>query len=151
MPLSKGRLAPHQQAPHLTALDFSPAMLRKASQRCNEAKCKVQFVHEDAARMLLIPSDKYDWVVAFFLCCVLPEDLQDQAISEFVRVLKPGGRFAVSDVVTKGEIQPEIRKSMLLWVGCVAGALTLEDGLSLADCEIDADSLADSLGLSDAD
>jgi len=38
-------------------------------------------------------------------------------------VLKPGGRFAVSDVVTRGEILPEIRKSVLLWVGCIAGAL----------------------------
>jgi hypothetical protein len=38
-------------------------------------------------------------------------------------VLKPGGRFAVSDVVTRGEINPEIRKSILLWVGCIAGAL----------------------------
>jgi arsenite methyltransferase len=38
-------------------------------------------------------------------------------------VLKPGGRFAVSDVVTRGEITPNIRQSMLLWVGCVAGAL----------------------------
>jgi hypothetical protein len=38
-------------------------------------------------------------------------------------VLKPGGRFAISDVVTRGEMLPEIRKSVLLWVGCVAGAL----------------------------
>jgi hypothetical protein len=38
-------------------------------------------------------------------------------------VLKPGGRFAVSDVVTRGEVPEEIRKSMLLWAGCVAGAL----------------------------
>ena len=42
---------------------------------------------------------------------------------EAFRVLKPGGRFAVSDVVTKGEVPEEVRKSMLLWVGCIAGAL----------------------------
>ena len=42
---------------------------------------------------------------------------------EAFRVLKPGGRFAVSDVVTRGSIPPEIRASVLLWVGCVAGAL----------------------------
>src|SRR5260370_30737521 len=42
---------------------------------------------------------------------------------EAFRVLKPGGRFAVSDVVTRGQMLPEIRKSVLLWVGCVAGAL----------------------------
>ena len=44
-------------------------------------------------------------------------------LREAFRVLKPGGRFAVSDVVTRGEISGEIRQSMLLWVGCVAGAL----------------------------
>jgi len=48
---------------------------------------------------------------------------KDQVLREAFRVLKPGGRFAVSDVVTRGEINPAIRKSMLLWVGCVAGAL----------------------------
>lgn len=48
-------------------------------------------------------------------------------LGEAFRVLKPGGRFAVSDVVTRGEINPEIRQSMLLWVGCVAGALDESD------------------------
>jgi arsenite methyltransferase len=48
---------------------------------------------------------------------------KDRVLREAFRVLKPGGRFAVSDVVTRGEIAPEIRSSMLLWVGCVAGAL----------------------------
>jgi ubiquinone/menaquinone biosynthesis C-methylase UbiE len=44
-------------------------------------------------------------------------------LREAFRVLKPGGRFAVSDVVTRGEMLPEIRQSVLLWVGCIAGAL----------------------------
>jgi len=83
---------------NLTAVDFSPAMLKKASKRCSEAACSIQFVHEDACRMESIPSDRYDWVVAFFLCCVLPEDLQDQAIAEFVRVLRPGGRFRLLEM-----------------------------------------------------
>src|SRR5208283_5061140 len=48
---------------------------------------------------------------------------KDKVLREAFRVLKPGGRFAVSDVVTRGEIAPEIRKSVLLWVGCIAGAL----------------------------
>src|SRR5208337_163779 len=48
---------------------------------------------------------------------------KDAVLREAFRVLKPGGRFAVSDVVTRGEMLPEIRKSVLLWVGCVAGAL----------------------------
>jgi arsenite methyltransferase len=44
-------------------------------------------------------------------------------LREAFRVLKPGGRFAVSDVVTRGEMLPEIRENVLLWVGCIAGAL----------------------------
>ena len=52
---------------------------------------------------------------------------KDRVLREAFRVLKPGGRFAVSDVVTRGEMLPEIRKSMLLWVGCIAGALEEND------------------------
>ena len=48
---------------------------------------------------------------------------KDRVLEEAFRVLKPGGRLAVSDVVTRGEMLPEIRKSVLLWVGCIAGAL----------------------------
>jgi len=48
---------------------------------------------------------------------------KDRVLGEAFRVLKPGGRFAVSDVVTRGEMPPEIRESVLLWVGCLAGAL----------------------------
>jgi SAM-dependent methyltransferase len=48
---------------------------------------------------------------------------KDAVLREAFRVLKPGGRFAVSDVVIRGEVPPEIRRSLELWVGCVAGAL----------------------------
>jgi ubiquinone/menaquinone biosynthesis C-methylase UbiE len=83
---------------NLTAMDFSPAMLKRASKQCTKAVCKVQFVHEDASCMASIESAKYDWIVAFFLCCVLPVDLQDEAIAEFARVLKPGGRFRLLEM-----------------------------------------------------
>ena len=52
---------------------------------------------------------------------------KDKVLREAFRVLKPGGRFAVSDVVTRGEILPEIRQSVLAWVGCIAGALDEND------------------------
>jgi arsenite methyltransferase len=48
---------------------------------------------------------------------------KDRVLREALRVLKPGGRLAVSDVVTRGEIAPEVRQSVLAWVGCIAGAL----------------------------
>jgi SAM-dependent methyltransferase len=49
---------------------------------------------------------------------------KDRVLQEAFRVLKPGGRFAVSDVVVRGDIPPEIKKNMELWAGCVAGALS---------------------------
>lgn len=52
---------------------------------------------------------------------------KDAVLKEAFRVLKPGGRFAVSDVVTRGEIPAEVRQNMLLWVGCIAGALSDDD------------------------
>ncbi|HEY3937566.1 MAG TPA: methyltransferase domain-containing protein, partial [Bryobacteraceae bacterium] len=52
---------------------------------------------------------------------------KDQVLREAFRVLKPGGHFAVSDVVTRGAVPEEVRKSMLLWVGCIAGALQDEE------------------------
>jgi hypothetical protein len=52
---------------------------------------------------------------------------KDRVLAEAFRVLKPGGRFAVSDVVTRGEMLPEIREKVLLWVGCIAGALEEND------------------------
>jgi SAM-dependent methyltransferase len=48
---------------------------------------------------------------------------KDQVLREAFRVLKPGGRFAVSDVVTRGDVPADVRRNMLLWVGCIAGAL----------------------------
>ena len=48
---------------------------------------------------------------------------KDSVLSESFRVLKPGGRFAVSDIVTRGDIPDEIRQNLLLWAGCIAGAL----------------------------
>jgi len=52
---------------------------------------------------------------------------KDRVLRETFRVLKPGGRFAVSDVVVHGEVDEKVRQSMLLWVGCIAGALEEQD------------------------
>jgi arsenite methyltransferase len=52
---------------------------------------------------------------------------QDRVLREAFRVLKPGGRFAVSDVVTRGHMPEPLRKNVLLWVGCIAGALEEND------------------------
>ncbi len=103
---------------NLTAIDISPAMLKKASKRCSTASCNVQFVHEDASRMASIPSERYDWVVSFFLCCVLPSELQDEAVSEFARVLKPGGKFRILEM--KYSDNPALRKRQNFFAPFVA-------------------------------
>lgn len=92
----------------LTAVDFSPAMLKRAAKRCPDTACTVKFVHHDVCSMDSLPSAKYDWVVAFFLCCVLPNELQDQAIAEFARVLKPGGKFRLLEM--QYSKNPHLRK-----------------------------------------
>ena len=72
-----------------------------------------------------LPDNSVDVIISN--CVINLSADKDAVLREAFRVLKPGGRFAVSDVVTRGEMLPEIRKSLLLWVGCVAGSLEEND------------------------
>jgi arsenite methyltransferase len=72
-----------------------------------------------------LPDNTVDVIVSN--CVINLSGDKDRVLHEAFRVLKPGGRFAVSDVVVRGEVPAEIRKSMELWVGCVAGALSDRD------------------------
>jgi arsenite methyltransferase len=69
-----------------------------------------------------LPDNTVDVIVSN--CVINLSGDKDRVLQEAFRVLKPGGRFAISDVVVRGEVPAEIRKSMELWVGCVAGALS---------------------------
>ena len=68
-----------------------------------------------------LPDNSVDVIISN--CVINLSGDKDQVLREAFRVLKPGGRFAVSDVVTRGEVPEDVRQSMLLWVGCIAGAL----------------------------
>ena len=67
------------------------------------------------------PDNSVDVIISN--CVINLSGDKDSVMREAFRVLKPGGRFAVSDVVVRGEVPAEVRKSMELWVGCIAGAL----------------------------
>jgi SAM-dependent methyltransferase len=68
-----------------------------------------------------LPDNSVDVVISN--CVINLSADKDRVLREAFRVLKPGGRFAVSDVVTRGEVPEGVRQNMLLWVGCIAGAL----------------------------
>jgi len=97
----------------VTGIELSKKMLGKAEKRKTKARCNVILVHEDATEMKSIDSDQFDWIVSTFMCCVMPDDIQELAIEQFARVLKPGGRFRLLEIVySKNE---KIRKRQELF------------------------------------
>lgn len=102
-------------------LDMTAEMLALANENKRKSGLtNVEFLRGEIEDIPL-PENSVDVVISN--CVINLSADKDKVLRETFRVLKPGGRFAVSDVVTRGEIKPEIRKSVLLWVGCVAGAL----------------------------
>jgi arsenite methyltransferase len=102
-------------------LDMTDDMLALARENQHKAGVEnVAFLKGEIERIPL-PDNSVDVIISN--CVINLSGDKDQVLREAFRVLKPGGRFAVSDVVTRGEVPDEVRKSMLLWVGCIAGAL----------------------------
>jgi arsenite methyltransferase len=102
-------------------LDMTDEMLALA--RDNQRKAGVENVEflKGEIEHIPLPDNSVDVVISN--CVINLSADKDRVLREAFRVLKPGGRFAVSDVVTRGEVPAEVRQSMLLWVGCIAGAL----------------------------
>jgi arsenite methyltransferase len=102
-------------------LDMTDEMLALANENKRKAGAEnVEFLKGEIEHIPL-PDNSVDVIISN--CVINLSADKDAVLREAFRVLKPGGRFAVSDVVTRGEMLPEIRKSILLWVGCIAGAL----------------------------
>jgi len=116
--LSARRVGPTGKA---YGLDMTDDMLALA--RENQRKAGVENVEflKGEIEHIPLPDDSVDVIISN--CVINLSGDKDQVLREAFRVLKPGGRFAVSDVVMRGEAPEEVRKSMLLWVGCIAGAL----------------------------
>jgi demethylmenaquinone methyltransferase/2-methoxy-6-polyprenyl-1,4-benzoquinol methylase len=84
---------------NLTAVDLCKAMVQRAKKRGKFAVCMLECLQEDATKMASIPSNHFDWIICTFLCCVLPEDLQVLVTRQFERVLKPGGKIRLLEMV----------------------------------------------------
>src|SRR5258708_6978187 len=116
--LSARRVGPTGKA---YGLDMTDEMLALANENKRKAGVEnVAFLKGEIERIPL-PDNSVDVIISN--CVINLSADKDKVLREAFRVLKPGGRFAVSDVVTRGEILPEIRRSVLAWVGCIAGAL----------------------------
>jgi len=116
--LSAKRVGPFGKA---YGLDMTDEMLALANE--NKRKAGVQNVEflKGEIENIPLPDNSVDVIISN--CVINLSANKDRVLREAFRVLKQGGRFAVSDVVTRGDIHSEIRESILLWVGCVAGAL----------------------------
>jgi arsenite methyltransferase len=116
--LSAKRVGPTGKA---YGLDMTDEMLALANENKRKAGAQnVEFLKGEIEHIPL-PDNSVDVIISN--CVINLSADKDAVLREAFRVLKPGGRFAVSDVVTRGEMLPEVRKSVLLWVGCISGAL----------------------------
>jgi SAM-dependent methyltransferase len=116
--LSARRVGPTGKA---YGLDMTDEMLDLA--RDNQRKVAAHNVEFLKGRMEKIPLPDNSVDVIISNCVINLSADKDRVLREAFRVLRPGGRFAVSDVVTRGQIPEDVRRNALLWIGCIAGAL----------------------------
>jgi arsenite methyltransferase len=116
--LSAKRVGPSGKA---YGLDMTDEMLGLANENKRKSGAENAEFLKGEIEHIPLPDNSVDVIISN--CVINLSADKDRVLREAFRVLKPGGRFAVSDVVTRGEIPAEIRQSVLLWVGCIAGAL----------------------------
>jgi SAM-dependent methyltransferase len=116
--LSARRVGPTGKAYGLDMTDEMLALARENQRKSGIAN--VEFLKGEIENIPL-PDNSIDVIVSN--CVINLSADKDRVLREAWRVLKPGGRLAVSDVVVRGEVPEEVRRSMELWVGCIAGAL----------------------------
>ena len=124
--LSAQRVGPTGKAYGLDMTDEMLALARANQERAGVTNA--EFLKGDIEQIPL-PDASVDVIISN--CVINLSADKGRVLTEAFRVLKPGGRFAVSDVVVRGEVPAEVRSSLELWVGCVAGALGEEEFLGL--------------------
>ena len=116
--LSAKRVGPTGKAYGLDMTDEMLALARENQRKAGATN--VEFL-KGTIEAIPLPDNSVDVIISN--CVINLSSDKDAVLREAFRVLKPGGRFAVSDVVVRGEVPGDIRRSMELWVGCIAGAL----------------------------
>ena len=116
--LSAKRVGPTGKAYGLDMTDEMLALARENQRKAGATN--VEFLR-GTIEAIPLPDDSVDVIISN--CVINLSADKDAVLREAFRVLKPGGRFAVSDVVVQGDVPGEVRRSMELWVGCIAGAL----------------------------
>jgi SAM-dependent methyltransferase len=116
--LSAKRVGPAGKAYGLDMTDEMLALARENQRRAGATN--VEFL-KGTIEAIPLPDNSVDVIISN--CVINLSSDKDAVLREAFRVLKPGGRFAVSDVVVRGEVPADVRRSMELWVGCIAGAL----------------------------
>jgi arsenite methyltransferase len=116
--LSARRVGPTGKAYGLDMTDEMLALARENQRKAGATN--VEFLKGEIERIPL-PTSSVDVIISN--CVINLSADKDRVLAEAFRVLKPGGRLAVSDVVVRGEVPAEVRRSVELWIGCVAGAL----------------------------
>ena len=107
----------------LVGIELSKAMLRKAEKRKTKARCRVHLIHEDATIMQSIKSNQFDWIFSTFMCCVMPDEIQELALEQFSRVLKQGGKFRLLEIIySKNEVIRKRQEFFASFVEKVYGA-----------------------------
>jgi SAM-dependent methyltransferase len=124
------------EAGRVIGVDMTPEMLQRA--RENAAKHGIENVEFRQGDIEAMPVDDASVDVVISNCVINLAPDKKQVYSEMNRVLRPGGRFIVSDMVTYGSVPESVRKDLELWAGCVAGALDRQEYLSIiADAGFD--------------
>lgn len=98
---------------NLTAIDLSSGMLRQARKRRSQAQCQVDLQEANATNLKQFADGTFDWYISTFMYCVMPDRLQPRALKEMARILKPGGRFRLIEILYSKDRSLRLRQKFL--------------------------------------
>lgn len=98
---------------NLTAIDLSSGMLRQAQKRASQAQCRINLQEADATNLKRFDDGMFDWYISTFMYCVMPDHLQPDALKEMARILKPGGRFRLIEILYSKDRSLRLRQKLL--------------------------------------